>query len=153
AMQALALDDTDAEAHAALGWIKWHYDWDWSGAEQEYLQALRLQPSSSMAHGQYALYLDAIGRIQEGLREHHLVLALDPLSLISRTNLGDVFCLAGRYAEAAQEFQKTLELDANFADAHAGLGMTYIQQGRFTEGLSYLQRANELDTDPAYRAM
>ena len=153
AIRALSLDDSDAEAHAALGWIKWHYDWDWSGAEKEYARALEFNPASSLAHGQYALYLDAMGRSQEGIREHNLVLRLDPLSLISRTNLGDAYYSSARYVEAAEEFRKTLELDTNFADAHAGLGMTYVQQGRFPEGISHLQRATQLDTDPGYRAM
>jgi len=44
AMRALDLDSSDSEAHAALGWIKWHYDWDWRGAEQEYTRAIELNP-------------------------------------------------------------------------------------------------------------
>jgi TolB-like protein len=36
AMKALELDESVAEAHAALGWVKWAYDWDWAGAEKEF---------------------------------------------------------------------------------------------------------------------
>ena len=39
AEKALQLDDTVAEAHGALGWVKWIYDWDWPGAEKEFRSA------------------------------------------------------------------------------------------------------------------
>lgn len=150
AIRALKLDDTDAEAHAALAWIKWHYDWDWSGAEEEYRRAIESNPSSRLAHAQYAVYLDAMGRLKESLQEHKMVLELDPLSLIGRTSLGNTYYAARRFDEAAEQYQKTLELDANFADAHAGLGMAYARQGKFQEAIAQLQKATQLDTDPGF---
>jgi hypothetical protein len=36
ALKAIELDDTLAEAHMALGWVHLAYDWDWSGAENEF---------------------------------------------------------------------------------------------------------------------
>src|SRR5438874_1808089 len=35
AMQALDIDDSLAEAHTSLGLVKEHFEWDWTGAEQE----------------------------------------------------------------------------------------------------------------------
>jgi len=153
ALRALELDYTDADAHAALGWVKWHYDWDWSGAEKEYARAIESNPGSSMAHGQYALYLDAMGRFQEGLQEHNIALKLDPLSLIGRTNVGDAYSGAGQYKEAEKKYREVIELDASFAEAHAGLGWACVQQGRFPEGIMHLQRAAQLDTGPEFTAM
>lgn len=150
AMRALELDSTDSDAHAALGWIKWHYDWDWRGAEQEYTRAIELHPRSGMAHGQYALYLTAMGRFEESLREHQLAGPDDPLSLGGETNLGDIYYSARRYNEAAKQYQQVLELDANYAIAQAGLGMTYIQQGNLQDAIVHLRRATELDTDASY---
>jgi TolB-like protein/Tfp pilus assembly protein PilF len=147
AMRALQLDDTDAEAHAALGWIKWHYDWDWSGAEKEYLRALEVNPGSMQARAQYAVYLDTMGRFQEGLQEHKAVLELDPLSLIDRVTFGDAYSFVGRYDEAVEQYQKALEVDPNFADAHAGLGTVLLQQGKFKAAIAHLHRATRLDTD------
>ena len=39
ALRALEIDDTDAEAHAALGFLRQVYEWDWAGAEREYRRA------------------------------------------------------------------------------------------------------------------
>jgi adenylate cyclase len=155
AMRALELDGADAEAHAALGWIKWHFDWDWRGAEQEYARALKLNPGSgmAMAHGQYALFLAAMGRFDEALREHELLEATDPLSLGSKTNLGDIFSLARRYDKAVQQYRYVLELDPNFAIAQLGLGMAYVQQGKLQDGIVNLRKASQLDTDPGYAGM
>ena len=106
-----------------------------------------------MSHGQYALYLAAVGRFEESLREHELGNANDPLSLLGRTNLGDIYADARRYDEAVEQYRQVLELDANYALAQAGLGTTYIQQGKFQDAIVHLRRATELDTDPGYAGM
>jgi tetratricopeptide (TPR) repeat protein len=48
ALTALSLDSQLAEAHYALGRIK-VLDWDWPGAEQEYKQAISLNPADAEA--------------------------------------------------------------------------------------------------------
>jgi hypothetical protein len=34
-----------AEAHASLAFIKFRFDWDWTGAEAEFTRALALSPA------------------------------------------------------------------------------------------------------------
>src|SRR3972149_3900227 len=53
ALKALELDDNLAEAHAALGFVKWIWDWDRIGAEKELKRAIELDPQSSIAHYYY----------------------------------------------------------------------------------------------------
>ena len=50
ALKALEIDDTLAEAHTSLGFVKTNYDWDWSGGEREYQRAIELNPSYATAH-------------------------------------------------------------------------------------------------------
>lgn len=145
AIRALQLDATNAEAHAALGWVKWHYDWDWTGAEQEYRRALEIDPNNGQAHGQYADYLDDLGRFQQALQEHDAALRLNPLWLIGRSNLGDSYFMAGRYAEAVEQYKKVLDLEPNFTFARVDLGLTYAEQGKFQDAIAQLQKAYELD--------
>jgi adenylate cyclase len=47
AERALALDPNLAEAHAAMGWIKASYEWDWAGADASYQRALALEPGNA----------------------------------------------------------------------------------------------------------
>lgn len=42
AMQAIALDDSLAEAHTSLGSYKMFYEWDTSAAEESYRKAISL---------------------------------------------------------------------------------------------------------------
>jgi len=49
-MKALELDDTLAEAHAALATAEWFYDWDWSTSEREFKRAIELNPNSAISH-------------------------------------------------------------------------------------------------------
>src|SRR5438093_8527665 len=44
ALKAIEVDETLAEAHASLGFVHFHYDWDWAAAEKEFKRALTLNP-------------------------------------------------------------------------------------------------------------
>jgi serine/threonine-protein kinase len=69
ALEALELDDTLAEAHAALAQIKLYRDWDWAGAEQAFQRALKLNPSLTLTRAHYSFYLLLFGRTDEASAE------------------------------------------------------------------------------------
>src|SRR5262249_22271533 len=133
ATKALQLDDSVAEAHAALGWVKWQYDWDWSGAEKEFQQAVELSPNYAIAHGMYALFLDSMSRTDEGMAQHRRARELEPLSLIINSNLGEALYQARHYDEAIEQYRKTLEVDPNFAVAHGDLAEALEHKGMYKE--------------------
>jgi tetratricopeptide (TPR) repeat protein len=141
AMRALEMDDSLAEAHAALGWVKWQYDWDWSGAEKEFQRAIGLNPNYAIAHGMYALYLTSLGRVDEGMAELKRALELDPLSLIISANLGDVFQFSRHYNQAIEQYNKTLEMDKNFALAYRSLSDAYWNNGMYADAVRAWQKS------------
>jgi tetratricopeptide (TPR) repeat protein len=49
AMKALAIDDTLAEPHIALGAVLDFDEWDWAGSERELKRAIELNPNSGLA--------------------------------------------------------------------------------------------------------
>jgi TolB-like protein/tRNA A-37 threonylcarbamoyl transferase component Bud32/Tfp pilus assembly protein PilF len=153
AVKALQLDESVAEAHAALGWVKWRYDWDWTGAEREFRRALELDPNSEMAHAQYALYLDSMQRADEATAEHNRTIALDPLSLIDNTNVGDGLYGTRQYDKAIDQYQKTLELDANFSLARWNLANAYDRKGMYKEAVAEWQKAFLTDGDTRSAAL
>ena len=66
AQKALELDDTLAEAHTSLAFVKAYYDWDWPGAEREMMRSIELNGASPGSRDVYAFYyLRPMGRIGE----------------------------------------------------------------------------------------
>jgi TolB-like protein/Flp pilus assembly protein TadD len=144
ALKALEIDDTLAEAHTSLAFVKFSYDWDWAGAEREFKRAHELNPNYATAHHWYAYYLIAMGRPDEALAEIRHAQALDPLSLIINTDVGDILAYARRYDEAVEQFRKTLDLDPNFTQAHFNLGLTLERMGQYEDAIAEFQKAIEL---------
>jgi tetratricopeptide (TPR) repeat protein len=62
ALEALTLDPSLAQAHAALAYIKFYFDWDWEGARQEFRRALDLDPGDPVSHQWHAVFLLATGQ-------------------------------------------------------------------------------------------
>jgi TolB-like protein/DNA-binding winged helix-turn-helix (wHTH) protein/Tfp pilus assembly protein PilF len=141
AQKALEIDDTLGEAHASLGHIKFQYDRDWRGAEQELKRAIELNPNYSQAHLWYALHLMWTSRLPEAIVEIARARQLDPLSLAIGANYGFILARAGEYDKAIEESQKTLELDANFALAHYRLGQIYVLRGDYAQAIPALKQA------------
>jgi len=130
AEEALALDGTLAEAHAALAFVKTTHDWDWVGAEEGFLRAIELNPSYATAHEWYGALLDAVGRREEARAQLERAVALDPLSVILNAVLGFHFTFEGNYPASIDQLERTLELQRDFplgleflalASLHAGL--------------------------------
>ncbi len=140
AMKALEIDDTLAEAHTSLAFARHHYDWDWSGAEEEYKRALELNPGYATAHQWYAEYLTTVGRHEEAIAEIRRAQELDPLSLVIDSNVGRLLYHAHRYDQAIDELQNTLKLDPNYFWAHVFLGMAFEQKGMYAEAMAEAQK-------------
>jgi TolB-like protein/DNA-binding winged helix-turn-helix (wHTH) protein len=88
AERALALDSQLAEAHAVLAMLRLSYRWDRAGSEQEIREAIRLNPSSAVAHQYYSATLTTMGKFDEAIVEARRALDLDPLSAPASTTLG-----------------------------------------------------------------
>ncbi|MGH2374875.1 MAG: tetratricopeptide repeat protein, partial [bacterium] len=141
ATKALELDPGLAEAHAALGWIIWRFDWDWSTAEREFKRAIELNANYALAHGMYGMFLDSMGRFDESLSAHQRAQSLDPLSPIIDAGLGFRLYLARQYDSAIESYRKTLEMNPNFAQAQNRLGAAYVQQGMFEKAIAVYKNA------------
>jgi len=143
-LKALAIDDTLAESHTSLAWIKMQYDWDFEGAEREFKRAIELNPGYSIAHAEYALFLMYMGRSEEAIREEKRALELDPLSLIVNTNAIWIYFHAGRYDDAMEAARKTFEMDPTYVSAHHALGSVYMNKGMIEEAFAEFQKEREL---------
>ena len=147
ALKAIELDETLAEAHASLGFVHFHYDWDWAAAEKQFKRALALNPQSAQAHLHYTDYLATMGRFNEAYDQGRQALEIDPVS--TRANLvpGWGFIYAGRIDDAIQQFSKAVELDPSDAWAHIGLGRAYLGKGMGQRAIEEMEVAHRDEPD------
>jgi DNA-binding winged helix-turn-helix (wHTH) protein/tetratricopeptide (TPR) repeat protein len=143
ARKALALDDTLAAAHFALGFVRFWYDWNWDEAEREFRRAMELGPASAEPHLGLAHLLSNLGRQNEAIAEIQHARELDPLSLIANTLEASFLSLAGRDEEALARLRKTFDIDPDFWVAHLHLGVIQFANHRITEALEALQNARK----------
>jgi tetratricopeptide (TPR) repeat protein len=155
ALSAIHLDPTLADPHASLGMIYFFTEWNLPAAEQEYVQAIRLNPNYATAHHWYALDLASMNRPAQAIYEVRLARSLDPLSLIIGTNVGWVEYLGRDYPNALRDLHRVLELDPNFARARTRLGMVEMAMGDNAAAVADLTRALSLsgDEDPWVRGL
>jgi serine/threonine-protein kinase len=146
AQKALEIDETLAEAHTSLGWIKMIWDWDWEIAEKEFKRAIELNPVYATTHHWYALNLVWRAKFDEAIKEIKQAHELDPLSLIINREVGNVYSYAGQYDQAIEALQKTIEMDPNFNMAHRTLGAVYSKNARYEEALAEYRKEQSIST-------
>ena len=148
ALRALEIDSSLAEAHAALAHAKFDFYWDWAGAEREYLRAIELSPNYATAHHWYGMFLAAMDRTEEAMREIKLAVDLDPLSLIVRANIGTIDYFARHYDAAIEQERKVLEADPDFVQARRKLGFALEAKGMEQEAIAeWLTVERQMGTD------
>jgi serine/threonine protein kinase/tetratricopeptide (TPR) repeat protein len=139
--QALAIDESLAEALAASAERKYLFEWDWAGADHDLKRAVELNPGSDFARASYAYYLSAVGRFDEAIEQATAAKELDPLSpsafhLVAYSLMGK-----REYERAAAEFRAALDLNPNWTWGYIKLGKTYADNGQCEEALATAEDA------------
>jgi serine/threonine-protein kinase len=129
AMRALTLDQGLADAHASQAFIKFRFEWDWTGAEVEFTRALELNPGHAPARQWYAMFLASRRRFDSALAEMTRALEHDPLSLVIQSGLGRILHFAGRVEEAISQYVHVLETNPEFAQARIDLALCWMARG------------------------
>jgi TolB-like protein/Tfp pilus assembly protein PilF/pimeloyl-ACP methyl ester carboxylesterase/predicted Ser/Thr protein kinase len=152
--RALEIDDTLAEPHTSLGWIKMFYDWDWENAEKEFKRAITLNPSYALAHNRYAMYLFLMTRFENAIEEIGTALELDPLSIIINHNVGEIFLASGQYDQAEEAFKRTIEMDPGYTRARHSIVRVYLQKSMYAEAMEEIEKQERLSKgfDPLYES-
>ena len=129
AQKALGIDDSLAEAHAALASASEDL-WDWPTVEREYKRAIELNPGEVTARIWYGLYLSNVNRGEEAVPQLKRATELDPLNMTAITNLAAAYSQMRQYDKALEIFKQALEIDPNFANLHDNLGQMYEDMGK-----------------------
>src|ERR1035437_1520221 len=143
----LQLDPNMGEAHAILGGIKLHYDWNWTDADSSFQRALVLEPWNVTVIGNAGVMAAVMGRLDEAIALHRRAIEIDPLNSVAYRNVGLYLYYAGRQQEATVALKKALELAPEGAVTHNILSHVYMAQAQPQEALS---EANK-EKDPELR--
>jgi TolB-like protein/Tfp pilus assembly protein PilF len=145
AMRAIQLDPSLAEAHAALGMEKSHYEFDLPGAEREFLKALEVNPNSPYAHLFYSnCFLLPMGRKAQAIAENRRAVEIDPLSLPINNFLGMTYMMAGDDDSAYRQFQHTIAMDPSFPLAHEYFSWFLTTTGKYEESIKEKEKGDVL---------
>jgi len=144
ALKALELDNSLADAHNSIAYVKLTYDWDWTGAEAEFRRSIALNPGYAHGHHWYAHLLLSSGRGEEAMAEVNRALELDPVSPIINLHLGWHYLYTRQYDRALSQLDKTLELDPDYALAHWYRGLAFEEKKMYPEALHEMGRAKDL---------
>jgi TolB-like protein/DNA-binding winged helix-turn-helix (wHTH) protein/Tfp pilus assembly protein PilF len=147
ALDAIRMDDSLAEAHTALAFSLFNYDWDWAGAGREYQRALQLNPNYSEAHHAYAELLMASGKNNEAVSEIERAEELDPLLPALRVHVGMVYSCVGRHDAAIEQLRNTTRLNPDYDVGYSGLGIAYLRKAMYPEAIANLEKALYMDKD------
>jgi tetratricopeptide (TPR) repeat protein len=144
AVKALALDESVAEAHMALGVVMAFYEWDFSNAEAAFKRALALNPNSEVVRDWYGWYLLWFRRWDDAVAELRKAVDLDPLSVIMRSDLGWALLHGARWDEGMSEAHKILGLDPGNGQAQGILGFAYLGKGIYSDALASFEKEVEV---------
>jgi DNA-binding winged helix-turn-helix (wHTH) protein/TolB-like protein len=153
AERALEIDESSAEAHSSLAFIKFRWDWDRSATEREFQTAIKLKPAYAPAHQWYSSYLVAVERFDEAIAEAKRTEELEPLSFVASSHLGWIYYLAGQNDKAIEQCRKILERDPSSFPARRYLGLAYEAKGMYSEAIAEFQTGVKLSGSPLMLAL
>ncbi|MEW6126005.1 MAG: protein kinase [Acidobacteriota bacterium] len=147
ALKALAIDESLAEPHASLAFVKFYSERDRAGAEKEFRRAVELNPSYATAHHWFGMMLSASGRHDEAIAEIKQAEQLDIRSPIIRAAASTVYFYARQYDQAIERANKALELDPGLVPAHRVLRWTYEAMNRYEDAMNAYQNEKSFSGD------
>ena len=140
AQKAVDADPALAEAYTSRAFVRLAYDWDWLGAQNDFQQALKLNPKYPTAHQWYASYLMQMGKFSLAKAEIEEAHNLDPLSPIISANSGLYSYYEHNYDDAIAKYKVTLQSDPDFWVARHYLALAYVQKGMHQEAIAELRK-------------
>ena len=147
AEKAVAIAPTLAEAHAALGWVRFFTEWRFAEGLSELKRAKELAPANPTANDLLARVIVYLGRLDEAENQGRQAVELDPLASAPRNNLARILWYEGKLDEADAVARKAAELQPNSASSRRWQVLVAIQRGDKETAL----REAKLEPDESYR--
>ena len=115
--------------------MKYQYDFDWSGAEEQFEQAISLNPNLAYIRLAHGWYLMCVGNFEEADAEFEKAQQLDSHSLgISRTR-GMLLLYERQYDKAIKHYLRMREVEPDSHRTNMYMSMAYQGKGMYAEAV------------------
>jgi DNA-binding winged helix-turn-helix (wHTH) protein/TolB-like protein len=147
-IKALEIDNNLAQAHNALAELKYQYEYDWRGAEQEFKTAIELNPNIAWIRQAYGWFLMSEARFEEATAEMEKAQQLDPSSLTINVGRGRLYYYSRQYDQAIRHFQNIIAIEPNDRSVHLALYDIYQQKEMYPEAVEAFLKTEEMTGMP-----
>lgn len=149
--RSLIIDPDLARAHTVQAMIR-EYEFDWAGAEREYIRGIDLSPNLDFARINYAYFLSTMNRQDEALLQLDEQASRDPLNRrLFLSYKGGVLVAARRFDEALQVYGEAQTVEPSNEVWPFTLGYAYAGKAMYREAATYYERAvNDLGGKEKY---
>lgn len=147
AEKAVAIAPGLAEAHAALGWVRFFTEWKFAEGLNELTRAKELSPANPTANDLLGRVIVYLGKLDEAEKQARYAVELDPLASSTQINLARVLFFEGKLDEADAVARKVVELQPTAASSRRFQVLVAVQR---RDGATALREA-QLEPDPNYR--
>jgi tetratricopeptide (TPR) repeat protein len=144
ALRALAMDSDCADAQVALGAVLFLSEWDWPAAERSLRRALDINPDHSEALLHYGSLMEALGKLEEGLRFKQQAMARDPHCAAVLVQIAWSYWHQRKYDDAIKWVKRALDMDPRHLLAGEFLAGAYWKQGNLDAFLAENVRRAEV---------
>jgi adenylate cyclase len=144
AMNAIKIDDGEAEAHVYLAETKRILDWDLRGAQAEYVRAFEIDSNSTTSNYFIAAFYAAIGEREKALTYLSRTAKIDPASLWVSNFACEIYRYFELIDEAMAAGERSLQLDPTFLYGEPLLAALYREMGRFDDAIDLYKKSQDI---------
>jgi TolB-like protein len=147
AEKAVSIAPALAEAHAALGWVRFFTEWKFAEGLSELKRAKELSPANPTANDLLARVIVYLGRLDDAEKQARQAVELDPLASAPQNNLARVLWYEGKLDEADAAARKSAELQPSSASSRRWQVLVAIRRSDNETAL----REAQSEPDESYR--
>ncbi len=153
AQRAIQLDPSLAEAHRALAFSQFFWEWRVQQSMAEYRKAIQLDPQDVEGHHWYATALLSLGRFPEAKAEIERARKLDPTSRSILTDGALIGYSSGDASKSIQKLQEMERAEPDFITAPRYLARIALEQHDFPAFILQMQLTAKISGNPQEQAI
>ncbi len=144
ALKALSLNPNLGEAHAALGYIQFLYDWDWDASMNSFEKAIELNPNHAFTYCWYSQFFMAKNDIRKEKEMIRKSLEREPLNPVILSVYANVLRRAGQTEEAKKYASQAVACNPRCILPLRRLALWHFNEGKFVEAASFYRKIQNL---------